>query len=104
MKTTLAHVGHELATVPALCLCGGPALYLAAYVALRVRVAHSLRGGRFVAAIACAALMPVALVVPALVALSLVAAVWLVLHAYELIWWREARAQTRAQRLPVSAS
>ena len=40
MKTTLAHVGDELATVPALALCGGPALYLLAYVALGVRVAR----------------------------------------------------------------
>jgi low temperature requirement protein LtrA len=99
MKTTLAHVGDELATVPALGLCGGPALYLFAYVALRVRVARSLGGGRLVAAVACAALLPVALVVPALVALVLVAAVWVALHAYELIWWSEARAETRAQRV-----
>jgi low temperature requirement protein LtrA len=104
MKTTLAHVGDELAAVPAVGLCVGSALYLFAYVALRVRVSQSLRGGRFVAAIACAALLPVALTVPALVALSLVAGVWAALHAYELIWWREARAQTRAQRLPASAS
>jgi low temperature requirement protein LtrA len=103
MKTTLAHVGGELATVPALGLCGGPALYLFAYVALRVRVSRSFGGGRLVAAVACAALLPVALVVPALVALALVAAVWVALHAYELIWWREARAQTR-QRLPTTAA
>jgi low temperature requirement protein LtrA len=102
-KTTLADVGDELATVPALGLCGGPALYLLAYVALRVRVSRSLGGGRLVAAIACAALLPVALVVPAVVALSLVAAVWVALHAYELIWWREARAETRAQRLPAAS-
>jgi low temperature requirement protein LtrA len=98
LKTTIAHVGDELAAVPAFCLCGGPALYLLAFVALRVRIARHLGGGRFVAAIACAALVPVALTVPALVALSLVATVWVALHAYELIWWREARAQTRAQR------
>jgi low temperature requirement protein LtrA len=97
LKTTLAHVGDELAAVPALCLCGGPALYLFAYVALRARISRSVGGGRFVAAIACTALVPVALTVPALVALSLVATVWVALHAYELIWWREARAQTRAQ-------
>jgi low temperature requirement protein LtrA len=60
MKTTLAHVGDELATVPALGLCGGPALYLFAYVALRVRVSRALGGGRLVAAIACAALLPIA--------------------------------------------
>jgi low temperature requirement protein LtrA len=103
LKTTIAHVSDELAAVPALCLCGGPALYLLAYVALRVRISRQVGGGRFVAAIACAALVPVALTVPALVALSLVATVWVALHAYELIWWREARAQTRAQRAPVSA-
>jgi hypothetical protein len=41
MKTTLGpHVSDELAAVPALALCGGPALYLFAYVALRFRLAH----------------------------------------------------------------
>ena len=104
MKTTLAHVGDELGTIQAVGLCGGSTLYLAAYVALRLRVSRSLGRGRFVAAVACAALLPVALVVPALAALALVAAVWVALHAYEIIWWREARAQTRAQRVPASAS
>jgi hypothetical protein len=36
--------------------------------------------------------------VPALVALTLVATVWVALHAYEIIWWREARANARATR------
>ena len=100
MKTTLAHVGSTLGTIPALALTGGPALYLLAYVAIRVRVSRTLGHGRLLAAIACVLLFPVALVAPALAALALVAAVWVGLHAYELIWWREARAQTRAQRLP----
>jgi low temperature requirement protein LtrA len=104
MKTTLAHVGDELDTIPALALCGGPALYLLAYVALRVRITHTLGRGRLVAALACMALVPVAMSVPALVALALIAAVWVALHAYEIIWWREARAETRALRAPVSAS
>jgi low temperature requirement protein LtrA len=104
MKTTLAHVGDELDTIPALGLCGGPALYLLAYVALRVRVTRTLGRGRLVAALACVALVPVAISVPALVALALVAAVWVALHAYEIIWWREARAETRALRAPLSAS
>jgi low temperature requirement protein LtrA len=104
MKTTLAHVGDELDTIPTLGLCGGPALYLLAYVALRVRIARTLSRGRLVAALACLALIPVAMSVPALVALALVAAVWVALHAYEIIWWREARAETRALRAPASAS
>jgi low temperature requirement protein LtrA len=102
MKATLADVDGELATVPALGLCAGPALYLFAYAALRVRVSRTLGGGRLIAAIACALLWPVAVVVPALVALTLVAIVWVGLHAYEFIWWREARAQTRALRVPRS--
>jgi low temperature requirement protein LtrA len=104
MKTTLAHVGDELDTISAVGLCGGPALYLLAYVALRVRVSRTVGRGRLIAAVACALLLPIALVVPALVALTLMAAVWVVLHAYEIIWWREARARTRALRVPASAS
>jgi hypothetical protein len=42
--------------------------------------------------------------VQAIVALALVTAVWVVLHAYELIWWRAARAELRAQREPASAA
>jgi low temperature requirement protein LtrA len=104
LKTTLAHVGDELDTIPALALCGGPALYLLAYVGVRVRVTRTLRGGRLVAAVACAALWPLATVVPALLTLGLIAVVWVALHAYEIIWWREARAQTRALRLPTASS
>ena len=104
MKTTLAHVSEHLDTVPALGLCGGPALYLLAFVAVRVRIAHTLGRGRLTAAVACALLWPVAVVVPALVALALVAVVWVALHAYEIIGWREARASTRALRDPASAA
>jgi low temperature requirement protein LtrA len=98
VKSALKHLGDELGTIEALSLCGGSALYLFAYVALRFRVARSVRGGRLVAAITCLLLIPVTTVVPALAALALVAGVWVALHAYELIWWREARAQLRAQR------
>jgi low temperature requirement protein LtrA len=104
MKATIAHVDDKLGTIPAVGLCGGPALYLFAYVALRLRVTRRLGHGRWIAALACALLLPVARVVPALVALALVATVWVALHAYEIIWWREARAQTRALRAPVSAA
>jgi low temperature requirement protein LtrA len=103
LKATLAHVGDDLDTIPALGLCGGPALYLFAYVALRFRVARTLGGGRLAAAVACALLWPVAVVVPALIALTLVAMVWVALHAYEIIWWREARAQTRALRVTAAS-
>jgi len=55
MKTTLAHIGDDLPTVPAVALCCGPALYLLAYVGVRVRVSGHLGGGRLVAGTTCVA-------------------------------------------------
>jgi low temperature requirement protein LtrA len=104
LKTTLAHVGDDLATIPALALCAGPALYLVGYVGVRLRVTGHVGGGRFLAAVACAALTPAAMTMPALASLALVAAVWIALHAYELIWYRAARAETRAQGVPASVT
>jgi low temperature requirement protein LtrA len=98
MRTTLAHVHADLHVIPALALCGGSALYLLAYVALRWRVSHTLSRGRTTASLGFVAMWPIALAVPALVTVALVATVWVLLHAYELIWWREARAERRAMR------
>ncbi len=98
MKTALAQLSQVLPTIPAVALCCGPALYLFAFVGIRVRVTGHASSGRLVAGLACLALLPVALVVPAVVAVALLAAIWVALHAYELIWWREARAETRAPR------
>jgi low temperature requirement protein LtrA len=103
MRTTIAHVHRELHLIPAVALCGGSALYLLAYVALRWRVSRTMSRGRSIASVAFAALVPVAVVVPALVTIVLVAAVWLGLHGYELIWWREDRARRRAGREPAAS-
>ena len=98
MKTIVAHVGGELDSVTAFALCGGSALYLLTYSAIRIRVERRRRlsRGRFVAALVFLLLLPVATMVPALAALALVTAVWLALHTYELVWWREARAESRS--------
>ena len=98
MKTVIGHVGEELDSVAAFALCGGSALYLLSYSAIRSRVEGRVRlsRGRFVAALALVLLLPVATVVPALAALALVTAVWLALHTYEFVWWREARAESRS--------
>jgi low temperature requirement protein LtrA len=40
--------------------------------------------------------LPLATAVPALAALALVTVVWLALHTYELVRWREARAESRS--------
>jgi low temperature requirement protein LtrA len=98
MKNVVAHVGDELDSVVAFALCGGSALYLLTYSAIRSRVERRLRlsRGRFVAAAVLLLLLPVATRVPALAALALVAAVWLALHVYELVWWRDARSESRS--------
>ena len=98
MKNVVAHVGDELSWVAAFALCGGGALYLLTYSAIRSRVERrlSLSRGRFGAALLLLVLLPVSTVIPALAALALVTVVWLALHAYELVWWREARAESRS--------
>jgi low temperature requirement protein LtrA len=98
MKTIVGHVGEELGSVAAFALCGGSALYLLTYSAIRSRLLRrlSLSRGRFVAALAMLIILPFATTIPALAALAFVTAVWLALHAYELVWWREARAESRS--------
>jgi low temperature requirement protein LtrA len=98
MKIVVAHVGDELDSVAAFALCGGCALYLLTYSAIRIRVMRrwQVSRGRFVAALLFVLLLPVATRVPALAALALVTAVWIGLHAYELVRWRESRAESRA--------
>ena len=98
MKTIVGHVGEELDSVGAFALCGGSALYLLTYSAIRIRIERrvTVSRGRFVAALVLLLLLPLATAVPALAALALVTAVWLALHMYELVWWREARAESRS--------
>ena len=95
VRTTLVHVGSELRLIPALALCCGPALYLLGFVALRWRVSRQLGRGRPIAAAGFALLTAAAIHVPALAALAFVTAGWVVLHAYELIGWRDERARRR---------
>ena len=98
MKTVVAHVGEELDFAVAFALCGGSVLYLLTYSAIRIRIERRVRlsSGRFVAAVALLLALPLATVIPALAALAVVTAVWLALHTYELVLWREARAESRS--------
>jgi low temperature requirement protein LtrA len=98
MKTIVGHVGEELDWVPAFALCGGGALYLLTFSGVRTRVERrlALSRGRFLAALLLLLVLPLATEIPALAALALVTAVWVALHAYELVWWREARAESRS--------
>jgi low temperature requirement protein LtrA len=98
MKNVIAHLGHELDWVVAFALCGGSAIYLLTYSAIRIRVERRFRlsRGRFTAAILFLLVLPIATTIPALATLALVMVVWLALHTYELVWWREARAESRS--------
>lgn len=63
------------------------------------RPAESFAGGRSVGAVVLLALIPVVVVVPALVALTLVSAVCALVVAYEVIRYRTARVQVRHAEL-----
>jgi low temperature requirement protein LtrA len=98
LKVTLGHVDEPLGTIPAIGLCGGLALYMAAHVALRLRIGGGWGHGRPIATIVLLALIPVATMVAALAALALAAAVCAALIAYEAIRYRYARVWIRSHR------
>jgi low temperature requirement protein LtrA len=95
MKKTLAGVDEPLKDIPAVALCGGPALYLVGHIAFRLRNVGTLNWHRSVAAVLLVALIPLAMEVDALAALAAVTAVLAGLIAYEAIRFREARERVR---------
>jgi low temperature requirement protein LtrA len=95
VKKTLAHVDEDLATVPAVALCGGAALYLLALSAFKRRNIGSFNVPRLVAASALVILAPIATTLPALLDVGLVAAVSVALVAYEFVAYAEFRDRIR---------
>jgi low temperature requirement protein LtrA len=98
LKTTLADAGDSLAAIPSLGLSGGVALYLLAHIAFRLRIGGGFGRGRPVATVLLLALIPAATMIPALLALGLVAAVCVGLIVYEVFRHRQARAWIRSRR------
>jgi low temperature requirement protein LtrA len=84
LETALHDTTATLHLVPAFGLVYGIALYLVAHLALRLRIHGGLGRGRSIAALLLLALLPVAIHVPAAVALGLVAAICVALIAYEV--------------------
>jgi low temperature requirement protein LtrA len=97
LKKTLGDVGDPLKLVPATAMLGGVALYLLAHVAFRLRNLGTLNRRRLACAIVLAALIPVAIEVPALVTLGILTAVLVALIAYEAVRFAEARDRVRHQ-------
>jgi low temperature requirement protein LtrA len=97
VKQTLSHVGDPLGTIPAVALCGGVALYLLGHNAFRLRDVGSISVPRLVVTIFCCALIPVALSVPSLITLAILAALLCALAAFETVRSREFRRELRAR-------
>jgi low temperature requirement protein LtrA len=105
LKKTMANHADALDTIPAVGLCGGLSLFMLVYVVWRIRVQRRLSRGRLAAGVVFAALTPVALHVPALLALALAAGVGTTLITYEVTRFREDRAQIRSRgELPAEAA
>ncbi len=99
LEETLAHAGEVLDPVPAVGLCGGAALYLLAHVAFLFRTTGRVFRRRTIGGVALLALIPAALALPALAALTFVSTVCSLVVAYEVIRYRDARFRVRHPEL-----
>jgi len=95
MKKTLAHVGDPLEPVPAFALLGGVAAYLLGHVGFRFRHIHTINWRRLALSGVLLALLPLAVELPALAMLALVAALLWALIAYETRLYGENRTRLR---------
>jgi low temperature requirement protein LtrA len=95
LKKTLGDTETALKLVPAAAMFGGTAIYLLAHVAFRWRNIHTLNRQRLACAVLLCALIPVAVEIPALASLGIVAGVLALLIAYEAIRFSEARDRIR---------
>ncbi len=94
-EKTLGGVGDPLKLVPAVAMLGGTAIYLLAHVAFRLRNVHTLSRQRLLCALLLLALLPLAVELPALATLAILAAVLTALIAYEALRFSEARDRVR---------
>ncbi len=97
VKQTLAHVGDPLGIIPATALCGGVALYLLGHNAFRLRDVGSVSVPRLVVTVLCCALLSLAVSVPALITLAMLAVLMCALAAFETMRSREFRRELRAR-------
>ena len=98
-ELVIAHPTEELAGPELAAVVGGPALYLLAHVALRLRLAGTISGRRLAGALACVAIGAVGASLPALaVAALLVAVLVAVIAADQVI---AARRSARGEPSPL---
>jgi low temperature requirement protein LtrA len=98
VKKAYTKPDYPLEAVPATALVGGVAIYLVAHVLFRLRNIRTLNRQRLVASIVLVVLLiSVGTKVDAGVLVALVAAVSVVLVAYEVLRFRELRARVRSR-------
>jgi low temperature requirement protein LtrA len=97
LKKTIGDVEEPLKIVPGVALLGGTAIYLLAHVAFRLRTVHRFSGQRLACAVLLIALLPVAVELPSLATLGLLAAALVALIAYEAVRFAELRDRLRHQ-------
>jgi low temperature requirement protein LtrA len=95
LKKTLAGVAEELDVVTAFAMLGGTALYLLGHVAHRLRNVRTVNNHRLVCALLALALIPVAVELPALATLAILAALLWVLIGLESIRFAGSRERAR---------
>jgi low temperature requirement protein LtrA len=95
MKKTLGHVEDPLKLVPAAALMGGTAMYLLAHVGFRYRHIHTVNTRRLGLAVLLVAFVPLAVEIPALVTLTVLAVALALLIVIETRSYGNARDRVR---------
>jgi low temperature requirement protein LtrA len=95
LETALHQLDTPLELVPAVALCAGVVLFLAGQIGFLVLATHRVFRRRSLAAMVLLAVIPLALSVPAFVALAVVSAVTAGVVVYEVVGRRDARNRIR---------
>jgi low temperature requirement protein LtrA len=95
MKKTLGHVEDPLALEPAAALLGGTAIYLWAHVAFRYRHVHTINSRRLGVGVLLCAFIPVAVEIPALATISILAVALVILIVVETHSYGDERERVR---------
>jgi low temperature requirement protein LtrA len=104
VKKVLEHTGDPMKDMPAVALCGGLALYAVSQVAFRWRNTGTFSAPRTVTGLACVAVIPLAMQADALLALAVLALIWITLITFETIRFAAYRQEVRGAQAHVDPS
>jgi low temperature requirement protein LtrA len=104
LKKTLESVDGQLEIETATALLGGTAVYLLGHVAFRLRNIRTLNKQRLVCAALLFALLPVAVELPSIAVVGILAGILALLIVYEVTRFGELRARLRRELVPGAMS